>query len=76
MIMIKYLSLQASQVALMFKNLSVNAGEVRDASLIPMLGRPPWRRKWQPTPVFLPGKSHGQRSLGLQFTGSQRAGHN
>ena len=23
----------------------------------------PWRRKQQPTPVFLPGKSHGQRSL-------------
>ena len=23
----------------------------------------PWRRKWQPTPVFLPGKSHGRRSL-------------
>ena len=23
----------------------------------------PWRRKWQPTPVFLPGKYHGQRSL-------------
>ena len=23
----------------------------------------PWRRKWQPTPVFLSGKSHGQRSL-------------
>ena len=23
----------------------------------------PWRRKWQPTPVFLPGKCHGQRSL-------------
>ena len=22
-----------------------------------------WRRKWQPTPIFLPGKSHGQRSL-------------
>ena len=22
-----------------------------------------WNRKWQPTPVFLPGKSHGQRSL-------------
>ena len=28
------------------------------------LGREdPWRRKWQPTPVFLPGESHGQRSL-------------
>ena len=23
-----------------------------------------WRRAWQPTPVFLPGESHGQRSLG------------
>ena len=26
-------------------------------------GMIPWRKKWQPTPVFLPGKSHGQRSL-------------
>ena len=26
-------------------------------------GKIPWRRKWQPTPVFLPGESHGQRSL-------------
>ena len=31
--------------------------------LIPGLGRSPWRRKWQPTPVLLPGYSHGQRSL-------------
>jgi len=23
----------------------------------------PWRRKWQPTPVFLPGEFHGERSL-------------
>ena len=23
----------------------------------------PWSRKWQPTPAFLPGESHGQRSL-------------
>ena len=29
----------------------------------PRVGKIPWRRKWQPTPVFLPGKSHGQRSL-------------
>ena len=29
----------------------------------PWLRQIPWRRKWQPTPVFLPGKSHGQRSL-------------
>ena len=28
----------------------------------PWVGKIPWSRKWQPTPVFLPGKSHGQRS--------------
>jgi len=27
------------------------------------VGKIPWRRAWQPTPVFLPGESHGQRSL-------------
>ena len=37
-----------------------NAG---GTGLIPGLGRFPWRRKWQPTPECLPGKSHGQRSL-------------
>ena len=35
-----------------------------------------WKRKWQPTPVFLPGKSHGQRSVaGLQSLGLQRIRH-
>ena len=29
----------------------------------PWIRKIPWRRKWQPTPVFLPGKSYGQRSL-------------
>ena len=29
----------------------------------PWVGKIPWRRKWQPTPVFLPGESQGQRSL-------------
>ena len=29
----------------------------------PWVGKMPWRRTWQPTPVFLPGGSHGQRSL-------------
>ena len=29
----------------------------------PWLGKIPWRRAWKPTPVFWPGKSHGQRSL-------------
>ena len=31
---------------------------------VPFLcGEDPWRRKWQPTPAFLPGEFHGQRSL-------------
>ena len=34
-----------------------------------------WRRKWQPTPVFLPEKSHGQSSLKSSM-GSQGVGHN
>ena len=29
----------------------------------PWVGKIPWSRKWQPTPIFLPGKFHGQRSL-------------
>ena len=33
------------------------------------VGKMPWRRKWQPTPVFLPGESHGRRSLGYTVHG-------
>ena len=41
------------------------------------IGKIPWRRKWQPTPVFLPRKSHGQRSLaGYSPWGCKRVGHN
>ena len=29
----------------------------------PWVGKVPWRRTWQPTPVFVPGESHGQRTL-------------
>ena len=29
----------------------------------PRVGKSPWRRKWQPPPMFLPGELHGQRSL-------------
>ena len=33
----------------------------------------PWRRKWQPTPVFLPEKSHGQRTLAGYSPGGQKS---
>ena len=35
----------------------------RRSGFDPWVGNTPWRRPWQPTPVFLPGESHGQRSL-------------
>jgi len=49
-------------VALVVKNLSANAGGVREAGSIPGSGRS-LERTWQPTPIFLSGESHGQRSL-------------
>ena len=44
--------------------------------LISGLGRCPWRKKWKPAPVFLPRKSHGQRSPeGCSLWGCKRVGH-
>ena len=53
----------ASQLVLVVKNLPANAGDARDCEFDPWVRKISWKRKWQPTPVFLPGKSHGQRSL-------------
>ena len=53
---------RASQVSLVVKNLPANAGDV-ECGFNPWVGKIPWRREWQPTLVFLPGESHGQRSL-------------
>ena len=40
----------------------------------PCIGKIPWRMEWQPTPVFMPGKSHGQRSLsGYSLLGCEEA---
>ena len=36
---------------------------MRETQVQSWVGKISWRRKWQPTPVFLPGESHGQRSL-------------
>ena len=53
------------------KESACNAG---DTGLIPGSGKIPWMMKWQPTPVFLPGKSHCQRSLeGYNPWGHKRA---
>ena len=49
-----------SQVALVVKKLSANAGAVTEVEFGLWVGKIPWK---QSTPVFLPGKSRGQRSL-------------
>ena len=42
----------------------------------PCVGKIPWRRKWQPAPIFSPGKSHGQRSpAGYRPWSHKRVGH-
>ena len=68
---------RASQLGLVVKNPPANARDMR-GGFGSWVRKIPKRRKWQPTPVFLPGKSHGQRNLVgyspivLQSTGSQR----
>ena len=47
----------------MVKNPPANIGIRKRREFDPWVGKIPWRRARQPTPVFLPGESHGQRSL-------------
>jgi len=53
-----YIIQWSSLVAQLVKSLPV----MRETRVQSLGGEDPWRRKWQPTPVFLPG-DHGQRSL-------------
>ena len=54
----------------MVKNLPARQ-ETQEMQVLLLDQKVPWRRNWQPTPVFLPGKSHGQRSLvGYSLWGS------
>ena len=57
------------------KNMPASARDLRD--LDPWVGKIPWRRARQPTPVFLAGEFLGQRSLAGDYPwGLQRVGHN
>ena len=55
------------------ENLSASAGDAGELGSTPRIRKIPWRRKWQPTPAFLPGKSHGQEPGRLQCMGSQES---
>ena len=47
----------------MVKNPPAYIREIRNMSSDPWVGKIPWRRAWQPSPVFLSGEALGQRSL-------------
>ena len=52
----------APQVGLVVKT-RLPMQETYEIQFDPWVRKVPWRRAWQPTPVFLPGESHGERSL-------------
>ena len=47
----------------MVKNPSANVGDKKRCGFYPWVGKIPWKRSWQPIPVFLPREFHEQRSL-------------
>ena len=53
----------SSQVSLVVKNPPASASRWKRHRFNPWIRKMPWRRVQQPTPVFLPGESHGQKSL-------------
>ena len=61
---------------LVVKNLPASAGDLTDQEFDPWVGKIPWRRKWQPTPVFLPGKFLWTEQPGVLWSiGLQRVRH-
>ena len=66
--------IKPSQVTQVVKNLPAKAGDVEFNSWV---RKTPQRRKWQPTPIFLPGGiPWTEEPGGLQSTGSQKVRHN
>ena len=64
-----------AQVALVVKNPSADAGNVKRLGFSPWVREIPWRRKWLPTPLFLPGViPWTEEPGGLESMGSQRVG--
>ena len=68
--------LLTSQVAWVVKEPACQCRRHKRCGFDPWVGKIPWRRTWQPTPVFLPGESPWREGLGgLQSIGSPGVGH-
>ena len=61
-------------MVIVVKNWPANTKDIKKGGLDPWVRKISWRRNWQPTAVFLPGESHGRRSL-TGNVGLQRVGH-
>ena len=59
----------------MVKSPPANVEDIKKSGFDTWVGKIPWRRKWQPTPVFLPGRFHGQRGLAGHSPWGHRVGH-
>ena len=56
------LTFRASHVTLVVKNPPANSGDIKRCEFDSWVEKMPWRREWQPTPVYLHGESYGQRN--------------
>ena len=71
------MGIRASQVALVVKKPPANAGDMKRCGFDPWVGKSPWRRARQPTPVFLPGESPWtEKPSKLQSTRLRTVRHN
>ena len=68
-------TLAASQVV-QWKRMPCQCRRCKKCGFDPWVRKAPWSRKWQPAPVFLPGKFHGQRSLAGYNPWCHRVRHN
>ena len=53
-----------------------NVSAIKRNGFNPWVGKIPWKRKWQHTPVFLSGKTHGQSLTGYSLWGCKSIRHN
>ena len=69
--------LQCPLLASLVAQVVKNPPAMQETRVLSLIGKIPWRKKWQPTPILLPGESHGhEEPRRLQSVGSQRVGHN
>ena len=73
---VDYIDIRISGASLVAQTVKRIYQQFRRHRFDPWVGKIPWRREWLSTPIFLPGKSHGQRSLVGYSLWGHRVKHN